>query len=86
MRATVHGAACEHGLGPRRRAQTDPAPAATLKGCGTGMRIPIEGAPLDVVAGGWPCTQPLPPQGPGGGAAHARTYISASRSQAAAAA
>src|SRR5215207_7043873 len=39
---------------PRLRTQADPSPAATLKGCGTGIWIPTEGSPLDVVAGGWP--------------------------------
>jgi hypothetical protein len=54
MRETVHGAAGEHGIGPRLRTQTDPAPAATLKGRGTGMCTPTEGGPPGVVARGWP--------------------------------
>jgi hypothetical protein len=54
MRATVHGAAGEHGLGPRLRTHTDAAPTATLKGCGTGMWTPTEGSSLGGVAGAWP--------------------------------
>src|SRR5919108_705209 len=53
MRETVHGRAAEHGFGPRLRTQTDPPPAATLKGCGTAMRTPTEEAPPGVVAGAW---------------------------------
>jgi hypothetical protein len=54
MRETVHGSAGEQGLGPRLRTQTNPAPTATLKGCGSAMRTPTEGGPLGVAAGGWP--------------------------------
>src|SRR5918995_5916583 len=54
MRETVHGPDAEHGLGPRVRTQTDPAPAATLKGSGTAMRIPTEAAPPGAIVGAWP--------------------------------
>ena len=54
MRATVHGRAGEHGIGPRLRTQTDPSPAITLKGCVTGMRTPTEGGPPGVAVGAWP--------------------------------